>query len=383
MNKRTSKIPIVTAIGIVWLFSQISIAVPQGSAQGLRNRLSNELTLPDRLSQRDRLGPVVGSAKLGMESFPCSIAAQDEVWKIDGRDSHCNPGDLSLLRAERLNETDWEASSLQALVDAHATDPSKATLIYVHGDRTDDYWAERRGLQFYQNVFGSSAECRAGVRFVIWEWKSEKTQNRPCRDFPIKSCRARMVGQTLAACLAEFPDQRLVLAGYSLGCQAWLEALEQLSCTGLKLGDQCGAGYRVCLLAPALDGNYVATHLCQSCGSELVARADIFDNSADRALLCSRVVGWKTVPGGGASIQTLANQGSLPLSQIRLIDLRDQVGKRHAIFNYSSVPIFGCRLREMVDEANLSTLSAASKVEAAPTNAAALKIEVVEAVVQR
>lgn len=290
-----------------------------------------------------------------LSAEPVALAPCDEVWRIDGRNSHCDPQNLSLLNVFRLDGCQWSSQPLEALCAAHQSDRSKVTLIYVHGDRTDDYYAALRGLSCYRNLFGQSSECcGSGVRFVIWSWKSEKEFHRPSKDYNLKAQRSRTVGKSLATFLEAFSDRRIILAGYSLGCQAFLIALEEMAkCQPLPLntdGSPNSDKYRVCLIAPALEPCYVSQHRCPLAGAELVAQTDIFDNSADRALKCAKVLGWHVAPGGGTSIQVLACHGTLPISNITFFDLADAVGKRHSIVAYTAVPVVGCRLREMVTE---------------------------------
>jgi hypothetical protein len=286
---------------------------------------------------------------------PIAVAPQDEIWMIDGRNCHCNPQDLSLLNIFRLDGCTWSNQPLDALYKAHDLDRSKTTFIYVHGDRTDSFYATFRGMTNYRNVFGEGSErCCQGVRFVIWSWKSEKEFHRPSKDYTLKSNRARAVGKSLAPFLSQFSNRRIVLAGYSLGCQALLIALEDLSngsCTPVANAAETRQDqYRVCLIAPALEPCYVSQHRCPLAGAELVAQTDIFDNSADRALKCAKVLGWRVAPGGGTPIQVLAWQGRLPIANITMFDLACSVGKKHSVVTYTAVPIVGVRLREMVAE---------------------------------
>jgi hypothetical protein len=331
------------------------------------SRLSFEISLPvitPAGSSLSSLKTIEADSDRSQTCYPETLAAdfhpasQDEIWLIDGRDIHCNPADLSRLSVFRLNECGcrWDCHSLETLIDKHTTDRTKTTFLYVHGDRTDDFYACRRGLEFYQNVFCSSSEPRPGVRFVIWSWRSDRQFYRPSKDYSFKAVRAFDVGKSMASFLTQFGDRKLVLVGYSLGCQAFLIALEEMSCA-LSLADANGSsafegmeGYRVCLIAPALEPYYVAQHHCRFAGAELVAKTDIFDNSADRALKCARIMGWHRVPGGGTSIQVLASRGNLPLSNISIYDLATAIGKRHNIRHYSAAPIIGCRLREMIGD---------------------------------
>ncbi len=145
------------------------------------------------------------------------VLPQDEVWLISARESHLAPCDLSLIKVEQLNCGRWMPSSLECLVDAHELDKTKSTLIYAHGNQTNLSWAKSRGLQFYSLALEETACQRPPVRYVIFAWKSEREQHC-AKDFILKSQRSEQLGITMAQILAQFPDRRIVLVGFSLRC---------------------------------------------------------------------------------------------------------------------------------------------------------------------
>ncbi len=263
-----------------------------------------------------------------------AVLPQDEVWLLDGRDAHCDPNNLSLIGVRRLVGQQWVDDQLANLVLQHSTDRAKKTLIYAHGNRTDEEWAIARGLQFYQNAFGNTGDCRPPVRLVIWSWRAEQEGCRPARDFAEKSDRSVVVGPALVNLLLEFPDRNLLLVGFSLGAQSLLSALGD-SRIQANQGEFQPEGYRVVLIAPALDGCYVASQIHQYPSPLVVDRAEIFDNREDRALRVAKIVGRKQSPNGDISIGELAARGNLPLNNVQITDMAEATGKGHSIDRYS------------------------------------------------
>ena len=263
-----------------------------------------------------------------------AVLPQDDIWLVDARAVHCDPNDLSLIVVKRLLGQQWCDDQLANLVQQHSVDKSKSTLIYAHGNRTDGEWAIARGLQFYQNVFGSTGDCRPPLRLVIWSWRAEQEGCRPGRDFAEKADRSVTIGPAMANLLLEIPDRSLVLAGFSLGAQSFLSALGDPRMQADQ-GDWQRGGYRVALIAPALDGCYIANQIHQYPSSFAVARAEIFDNRSDRALRVAKIVGRKQSPIGDVSIGELAERGNLPLDNVQIRDLAEETGKGHSIDRYS------------------------------------------------
>ena len=263
-----------------------------------------------------------------------AVLPQDEIWLLDGRQAHCDPNDLSLIGVRQLVGQQWVEDQLANLVLQHSTDRTKKTLIYAHGNRTDEEWAIARGLQFYQNAFGNTGNCRPPVRLVIWSWHAEQEGCRPARDFAEKSDRSVVVGPALVNLLLEFPDRNLLLVGFSLGAQSFLTALGDSRIQANQAEFQ-PEGYRVILIAPALDGCYVASQAHQYPSPFVVERAEIFDNRIDRALRVAKIVGRKQTPNGDISIRELAARGNLPLNNVQIWDMAEETGKGHSIDRYS------------------------------------------------
>jgi len=309
-----------------------------------------------------------------LKNLTVDVLPQDEVWEINGRDCHCNE-DISTMQVKRLIGLNWEVSDLQHLIDAHATDKTKSTLICFHGNRTDEEWAISRGLQYYDNVFSKSTCPRTPVRYVIFSWRSEKDQLRAARDYDQNSKRAVSVGRAVSVLLNQFSDRQMLLSGFSLGAQVILSALENIAsqcddprCCEIKGGDpnRLPGQYRVALIAPALAGSYAAEQQFHYPDQRFVARTEIFDNHLDRALRMSNFVRRRQATSGDISIAQLARNQNLPLGTVRIRDVANSVGKGHSIDRYTSDPLINQSILELVGEVFQSSVFALSTDQIAP-----------------
>ena len=281
--------------------------------------------------------------------FSCvTVEPQDEVWLLSARNVNCNPADLSVIEVKQMVEGQWLTSSLAELTSAHSANRTLSTMIYTHGNNTDESWARSRGLQVYDKMFVTPGTSRPPVRFVIFAWRSEK-EEIGCGQYLAKSKRAVQVGKSLAAVLTQFDDRNIVLAGFSLGSQVVLAALDDKA---IQMEFDSPGKYRVFLLAPALDGLFVNGTTSRSHSSEAVERAEIFNNSVDRALKASRFVSRKVLGrNGNLSISDLVDNQGLALAGIRLQDVADQVGRRHSVVRYSSRQVIQQEIQIMLREA--------------------------------
>ena len=103
------------------------------------------------------------------------VRPQDEVWLVSARqDKQCG------ITVQRLCDGQWIAANLVDLTQAHVEDQQKTSLIYVHGNRTDEVYARSRGLQFYENAFNGEL-CSGPIRFIILRLavRAGKSSRRP------------------------------------------------------------------------------------------------------------------------------------------------------------------------------------------------------------
>ncbi len=271
-----------------------------------------------------------------------NILAEDEVWLVSAR--HQNQRKLSV---QRLVDGQWLNASTFELSDAHATDQQKTTVVYVHGNRTDDQYARSRGLQFYENVFNGQA--RSGpVRFVIFAWKSERERIRPTADFNVKLDRAVELGPAFASFLAQFHDRRIVLTGFSLGGQVILSSLAQMQSQESLLGSKEGR-YQVALITPALKAEDSLNSVASLPQNSVAAKTVVFINQKDNAIRAAMLIAKATSRKAAVTLEQIAGQlGAVAeINPVVIEDMTLDVTSCHSVTKYSAKSL---RLQMVVNE---------------------------------
>ncbi len=190
-----------------------------------------------------------------------TLLPQDEIWLIDARNAHCAGEDLCSLNVSCCRGGRWTSSGPPIVGQHAALTGSKVTLFGGPRKSGHSKLGQIKGLQVYNNAFSTTSECRPPVRFVILAWRSERELLRNCRDYIYKSQRSVAVGRALATILCQFEDRRMVLAGFSLGVQVLVSALDHPMIQHDV--DETKGQFRVSLIAPALDGEFACAQLHQ------------------------------------------------------------------------------------------------------------------------
>jgi hypothetical protein len=151
---------------------------------------------------------------------------RDQLWLVNCRSVSYGRHDddldeLSYLVYQPLGG--WTVASAAAFGD---TDATTNTCILVLGNGYTAAETRRLGQTAYQRlVTGLPAEC--GVRFIIWSWPSDHTDNGAVKDLRIKTARTPHVAICLANWLdAMRPAGQVSLLGTSFGGRIVMEALE-------------------------------------------------------------------------------------------------------------------------------------------------------------
>ena len=287
------------------------------------------------------------------------IRPQDELWVVSARECTAHPDDISLLQIKRYVHNQWVDATLDELAVNHQTDPSHTTTFYVHGNSTNYEYGIARGFQFYNNMT-SDGQTMKPLRYVLWLWQSEKELNRLYPDFRAKSERAICLGQTLGKTLVRLGDQRAVLAGFSLGSQVIISALDMIETGQINTNCSCAGdfgnnismqgGYRVALIAAATDPEFACQAASRTVNSTLTYRSCIFFNRADRAVKAFRIALRRSCPDKRVSISNLVQDGRLHLGDTSIVDISREIGHRHDVVLYSKSPTLKCELAAMVQE---------------------------------
>ena len=276
-----------------------------------------------------------------------NISAQDEIWLVSARQQQ-NRCELTL---QRLIDGQWVPASMTDLTDAHAVDQQRSSVIYVHGNRTDDQFARSRGLQFYENVF--NGESQSGpVRFVIFAWRSERERIRPTSDFNVKLNRSVELGPTFASFLDQFQDRRMVLSGFSLGGQVVLSGLSQLQPPIEDVAEHKTGSFRVALITPVLKAEDAMNSVASLPHNPAIAKTVVFVNQKDNALRAAMLVAKATSSQPTVTLEQIASQPTCEMVNPVLIeDMTAETTGCHSITKYSARSTrLRTVLKEMADE---------------------------------
>ena len=259
------------------------------------------------------------------------VRPQDQIWLVSARDENrCE------LKTEKLINGDWVDASMADLIQSHSIEQQMTSLVYVHGNRTDEIYARSRGLQFYENIFDGDI-CSGPIRFVIFAWRSEREKVRAGPDYRIKCERSVTLGPTFANFVNQFEDRRLILAGFSLGGQIVLSGLVQLEAQAAidpepKLGQ-----YRVALITPALQARDSLTSVATLPFNSLAAETVVFINNKDIALQAAAVSAKVTKQMPAVTLEQIAQQPvSGTTSKVVIEDMTGEVSRCHSISRYSA-----------------------------------------------
>lgn len=281
--------------------------------------------------QTDVPQPIVTKDGIGIRRV--CVDPHDEVWLVSARDFRCD-GDASQLKTYQLIDGCWHPQCIDHIIAAHADDKSRATVVFVHGYRTDQVYAESRGLQVYENLLGTQGgKQRPPVRWIIFAWRSECEQLRVLSDFKAKCDRAFGLKGIFADFLDRFTDREMVVAGFSLGSQVVLGGMSQAT-----NGDATKPGqYRVALITPALNPEFTSGELLQfpfRCG---IGETAVFINRNDRAVQIANKLLYSDCQRSAGNLRQLASETGRDVpNPINIFDITDEVSKRHSINGYTS-----------------------------------------------
>ena len=252
------------------------------------------------------------------------------------------------MTLQRLVDGQWVPAGIADLTDAHVLDQQRSSVVYVHGNRTDDEYARSRGLQFYENVF--NRESQSGpVRFVIFAWRSEREKVRPTLDYNVKLDRSVELGATFANFLDQFQDRRIVLVGFSLGSQVILSGLVQLSSPAAS--DKVGK-FQVALVTPALKAADASISVALLPLNPTAAKTVVFVNRKDNAIRAAMLVAKATATQPAVTLEQIARRPTCEMvNPVFIEDMTEQTTGCHSITKYSARSTrLKTVLNEMTDE---------------------------------
>ena len=273
-------------------------------------------------------------------------SAADEIWYVSARSINRETTDLSELKVEVFGDGCWAPSSLSRLLESHRNDTVGQTVLYVHGNRTDEYYAKCRGRQVFRNLFAGWRSPRPPVRFVIWAWHSDR-DGHGASDFSIKSQRAVRLGSIFSATVAAFDSDRPpLIIGYSLGCQVIAKAFTYDS---LSLAKPC---YRLALIAPVLDCRFSCREARNPQPCESIQQSIVLFNQKDIVTCLARRICARQSGNQFRSFEQWVKSPSLPLGPVERIDITAASSCQHSIIRYSAEACVKRSVRSLFEKKN-------------------------------
>lgn len=226
----------------------------------------------------------------------CEPRPQDEVWLVNARGLGCPSGGAPDLRVSRFDPAskEWIDASLGEIQSA----PPMPLMVYVHGNRVEDWEALSLGWEAYCGLARTAGE--APFRFVIWSWPSAQIRG-PIKDARLKADRADSHAWYLGWFLNQMPEEQPIgLVGFSYGGRVITGALDALgggTVAGRTLdlpaakegATKTARLIRAVLMSPAVDSCWLCPGGCEDRAADASERLLVFYNPCDPALKRFRV----------------------------------------------------------------------------------------------
>lgn len=190
-----------------------------------------------------------------LEAF--DVRSRDEVWTISSRCVGSRNAPIESLQFRRRIEGDrWSNETADSFLAPDSNPARQHTVIFIHGNRTPEAKAIRRGLQTYdQTVLDWHAA--PSMRFVIWLWPADQIPGQ-VRDVRIKAGRADEHAFHLARLLDMLQHSSHVsVIGYSFGGRLAVGAMHlvgggSLCGSRLPMSSPAAAKINLALVVPAI-----------------------------------------------------------------------------------------------------------------------------------
>ncbi len=278
----------------------------------------------------------------GVPELNFRLRAQDELWLVSSRELQRIDDPADKLVCKRARGDAWDTVPLSQLMQAHTDRPALRNLVFVHGNRTEDFWARRRGKQVYQATVGNHSSAPP-TRFVIWAWPSDPIESvRPFEDFLQKQERTRVDGFWLGYYLSHLPvEADPVLITYSLGTQIGVTALTDLQAAGNR------QRFRVLAVAPVTRCEWPCHEIELSVAAQSIRQLSLVRNKSDIAIRAFRKLCQMTTPDRTCSgVDMLAQH----VPGTRQFDVSAEQGCEHNLAGYASLPVVSQELDRLSQE---------------------------------
>jgi hypothetical protein len=267
----------------------------------------------------------------------------NSIWEVSSRSlPDCpNSNFVPAFDVHLVEQGCWKLGDKSRIL-GELTDPSRRTVIYVHGNWMDRSEARQRALSVYSKMLRSRcAEDGQPISFILFSWPSERREGF-ARD--VRSKKDRLNAD--AFYLARFLEQNsatssLGLIGYSFGGTVVCGALHLLHggvLDGRRAGLTASASLptRVSLIAPAFDRTDLAAGGNYSRALDGVERLVNVYNSTDPILKRFRFFDRDAAPIAAGFAGILEPRFGSPLVANEKIQQYDcnTIGRTHAELAY-------------------------------------------------
>jgi hypothetical protein len=326
-------------------------AVPITPASAITIR---DVTVRD-VTVRTTVGPELKGASDAIPSDASVVpAVTSQLWMVSTRNlsanhacqGHFNPQVSRFACNQGWLDSSWD--DFQA-----AEDPRLVTTIFIDGNDTDAYRADRDGRTMYQ-LLTQSPCSRQPVRFVIWSWPADWVRGTIRNDAQVKACRTSVESYFVAHFVNKIgPEARVSILGYSFGGRITAGALHVLAggnLDGRRLKERHPRDrslLQVMLLAPALDNDWLLPGKRNGLALSQVERMLLTFNPCDRVLQFYPVL---SCGPDALGYTGLAGPSQLGPDRERLLQMNISgiVGKRHDSHVAYSSPSLMARVRSVL-----------------------------------
>ncbi len=306
-----------------------------------------------RRSRENRVGSFLFCLALAVAFSRPVVAASaadspqppQNVWLISTRDAACGSN------ADRSIESIgyWRLTDDNAWAPADAEhfqaddDIAVPTVVFIHGNRTDDDDAVAKGWDAYQTIRSQASGRR--FRYVIWSWPADRVCRRTRADVQLKVAYADAEIRRLATWLNHLrPGVKVSLVGHSFGPRIIVGAMHLLAggqVAGQTLPADTVAAWRggkrnpvrAVLLAAAIDSDALSPAAADGQALSLLDETLIAVNGRDWAL---RWYSWLYGRGGPPALGYVGPCGVDDSRKINVVDVSATVGKAHDCQCYCS-----------------------------------------------
>ncbi|MGI9517216.1 MAG: alpha/beta hydrolase [Pirellulaceae bacterium] len=288
----------------------------------------------------------------GYPALEFSPRPQDELWLVSTRDIQsldCSGKvPLDQFVCKHTQGTGWNRVPIEQLIDVHNRHQDLKTVIFIHGNRTDAFWARRRSKQAYQALIANQSASCPPVRFIIWSWPSDPDPGpRFLADFSSKIERSDFDGHLLGQFLGQLRREKSILmVTYSLGTQIALTGLEHMVMRADAANDiESQPTFDMIAMAPATNCFWPQHPWRMEASTSQIDSLRLVRNPDDIAMrafqaFCKLNGRCYRATGAEALLQSHHN--------VRQYDVSDGVGCEHSIVNYVSQPEVLAEVRELI-----------------------------------